>query len=171
MAHAQETTQNNPVSRGLPQAFPLSSPAFAEGGTIPRRHAADDENVSPRLTWSEAPEGTQSFALLCEDPDAPKGVFVHWLAWNIPADQRELPEDLPADAELRSGIRQGQNGYGHVGYGGPRPPPGSAHRYIFRLYALDTQLELRAGATRAQFESAIEAHVLGEATLTGKYAR
>jgi hypothetical protein len=172
MANAQQTTRNNPSARGLPQEFRLSSPAFADSATIPRRYAADQENVSPRLTWSEAPEGTESFALLCEDPDAPTGTFVHWLLWNLGADQRELPEGVPATSdEGSSGIKQGQNGYGKIGYGGPKPPPGPAHRYVFRLYALDARLNLEPGAMRAQFDSAIEAHILGEAILTGMYAR
>jgi Raf kinase inhibitor-like YbhB/YbcL family protein len=172
MANAQQTTRNNPSARGLPQEFRLSSPAFADGAAIPARHAADQQNVSPRLTWSEAPHGTESFALACEDPDAPKGTFVHWLLWNIDAARSELPEGIPASPDgSNNEIEQGRNGYGEIGYGGPKPPPGPPHRYNFRLYALDARLELESGATRAEFDAAIEAHVLGEARLTGMYAR
>lgn len=171
MAHAQEGTQSNPTSRGLAQEFRLSTPAFADGAPIPKRYTADGENASPSLTWWEPPEGTESFALVVEDPDSPKGRFVHWLAWNLPATRRDLPERYPAEAQLRDGVRQGRNGFGDTGYGGPRPPAGAPHRYVFRLYALDTHLDLEAGATRAELERAIEGHVLGEATLTGMYGR
>jgi Raf kinase inhibitor-like YbhB/YbcL family protein len=171
MAQIQDTTRSNPSTRGLAQEFRLSSPAFADGSRIPERHSADSENRSPRLTWGQPPEGTGSFALVCEDPDAPKGLFVHWLLWNLPAHRRQLEEHFPTTAELSDGARQGQNGFGNTGYGGPRPPPGAPHRYVFRLYALDTLLELEAGANRAAFDRALEGHILGEATLTGMFGR
>lgn len=171
MAHAQNTTRNNPTDRGLAQEFQLSTPAFADGARIPERYTADGENASPRLTWSDPPEGTESFALVVEDPDAPKGLFVHWLTWNLPAHLRDLPEGYPAEAQRRDGVRCGQNGFGSNGYGGPRPPPGAPHRYVFRLLALDAKLDLEAGAKRAEFERALEGHVLGQATVTGMYGR
>lgn len=172
MAHPQESTRSDPVTRGLPQEFRLSSPAFADGAPIPKRYTSDDENVSPRLTWQAPPAKTESFALVCEDPDAPKGLFVHWLLWNVPADRRELEEGVLPRGELADHSRQGLNGFGDVGYGGPRPPRGAApHRYAFRLYALDTRLDLKAGAGRTEFNRALEAHVLGEATLTCTYQR
>ncbi|MFZ5893960.1 MAG: YbhB/YbcL family Raf kinase inhibitor-like protein [Myxococcota bacterium] len=171
MAHAQEGTHNNPTARGLSQQFGLSSPSFADGDRIPRRHTADGENVSPRLTWSKPPAGAESLALVCEDPDAPRGTFVHWLAWNLPVEQRELAEAASPNRGGARLLQEGQNGFGQEGYGGPSPPPGKPHRYVFRLFALDERLELPARASRAEFDRAIEAHVLGEATLIGVYGR
>jgi hypothetical protein len=146
----------------------LSSRAFADGDTVPRRHTADGKNVSPPLSWSEPPPGTRSLALICEDPDAPSGLFVHWLAWDIEPERGQLPEGASA---LTRDLIQGTNGFGHVGYGGPSPPPGKPHRYVFRLFALDFRPELRPGAKRAELDRAIEAHVLAEGTLVGKYGR
>ena len=144
----------------------LTSPAFDAGAAIPRRHAADDANLSPPLSWTGAPRTAGSFALIVEDPDAPGG-WVHWAVWNVPSHARGLPEGVPPEA-----FGQGVNGYGHIGWGGPRPPRGEgAHRYVFRLHALDTLLDLKAGATREQLESAMHSHLLELATLTGKYCR
>lgn len=151
-------------------ALTLTSPAFANGATIPRRYTADGEDISPHLTWNEGPSGTVSFALVCEDPDAPSGLFVHWLVWNIPADESRLRPDFPATAET-AGIRQGENGFGNPGWGGPSPPPGKPHRYVFRLYALDTALDLPGGASRTELDRAIEGHVLAESILIGMYGR
>jgi Raf kinase inhibitor-like YbhB/YbcL family protein len=147
----------------------ITSRAFADGADIPRQYTADGENISPPLSWGEPPAGTESFALICEDPDAPSGLFVHWTAWNIEPDRRELEEGLPATPE--SGIRQGVNSFGDLGYGGPSPPRGVPHRYVFRLYALDSRLDLRSGATRAELDRAIEGHVLEESLLIGRYGR
>lgn len=162
-----QTTTTRQPGRTLP-SFRLQSGAFTDGDRMPRRHTADGSNVSPPLAWSEPPPGTQAFALICEDPDAPSGTFVHWLAWNIAADRRDLPEGvLPRAPELV----QGSNGFGKEGYGGPSPPPGKPHRYVFRLYALDQRIALRHGAKRDELDRAIEAHVLAEGTLVGKYGR
>lgn len=143
----------------------LTSTAFGEGETIPAKYTCDGENRSPALAWSGAPAGTQSFALLMEDPDAPRGTFTHWIAWGLAPSQNQLPEDA------RSIPMQGQNDFGKTGYGGPCPPPGPAHRYFFRLYALDRKPDLAAGAGRRQFLNAIQGHVLGEAEYMGRYAR
>jgi Raf kinase inhibitor-like YbhB/YbcL family protein len=156
--------------RRIPEPMRLTSTAFADGATIPRRFTADGEDISPPLTWNGAPPGTESFALVCEDPDAPSGLFVHWLVWNIEVGQLELREGLPKAGEV-DGLRQGQNGFGRIGWGGPSPPRGKPHRYVFRLYALDTKPELKAGAKRADFDVAIEAHVLAETMLIGMYGR
>lgn len=153
--------------------FALTSPAFENGGTIPVRFTGDGANVSPGLNWTGAPEGTRSFALICDDPDAPRGTFVHWVLYNWPADSSRIPEALAAGATLDNGARQGPNGRGDAGYIGPAPPPGKPHRYFFRLYALDTALVIddpegpHAGALRA----AMEGRVLGEAVLVGRYGR
>lgn len=143
----------------------LSSPAFKDGEMIPRKFTCDGENISPALAWSGVPEDAASVALLVEDPDAPRGTFTHWIYHEIPATQNELPEGgLP-------GARQGQNDFRRPGYGGPCPPPGAAHRYVFRLYALDVHPALDPGAGRQDFLNAIQGHILAQAELTGRYAR
>ena len=149
----------------------LTSGAFADGEAIPRRYTCDGDDVSPPLTWSGAPSGTESFALIVDDPDAPVGTWVHWVLFNVPADQRGLDEDVPANEQLEDGTRQGKNGWGDIGYGGPCPPPGSTHEYAFKLYALDTALDVEVGATKRALTSAMEGHLLGQALLSGTYSR
>jgi Raf kinase inhibitor-like YbhB/YbcL family protein len=150
----------------------LTSTAFTEGGTIPTQYTGDGKDVSPPLRWSGAPAGTRSFALICDDPDAPRKTWVHWVLFNLPADMNELPEAVPAERTLARGARQGTNDFGKIGYGGPAPPRGhGAHRYFFKLYALDTTLDLQPGATKADVEAAMKGHVLAEGQLMGKYER
>lgn len=149
----------------------LSSPAFAEGATIPKQHTGDGADTSPALSWSEPPAGTKSLALICDDPDAPVGTWVHWVIFNLPAEMRKLDAGVPAERELANGARQGKNDFGNIGYGGPAPPRGKPHRYYFKLYALDTQLDLPAGATKSQLLAAMKGHVLAEGQLMGRYAR
>jgi Raf kinase inhibitor-like YbhB/YbcL family protein len=142
-----------------------------QGGEIPKKYACDGGDTSPDLKWSGAPADTQSFALIAIDLDAPVGEFVHWVIYNLPAAARELPEGLPAQEQLADGSRQGGNDFGRIGYGGPCPPGSSPHRYVFRLYALDTKLNLPAGATRSQVEEAMKGHILAHGELTGRYQR
>jgi len=149
----------------------LSSPSFAEGDTIPIKQTADGDDRSPELRWSGAPANTKSFALVCEDPDAPRGTWTHWVLFNVPATGTSLAEGVPTEKELPDGARQGKNDFGKIGYGGPSPPKGKPHRYFFKLYALDTKLDLPAGANRQQMLDAIKGHVLAEAQLMGKYGR
>jgi Raf kinase inhibitor-like YbhB/YbcL family protein len=149
----------------------ISSPAFRDGDRIPVNCTADGTNVSPELRWGGAPPNVQSFALICEDPDAPRGTWTHWALFNIPANKTTYAEGVPAEKELPDGARQGQNDFGKIGYGGPSPPKGPDHRYYFKLYALDTKLELTAGATRAQVLAALKGHVLAEGQLMGHYGR
>jgi Raf kinase inhibitor-like YbhB/YbcL family protein len=149
----------------------LTSTAFSEGETIPKPHTGDGEDRSPPLKWTGVPEGTKSFALICDDPDAPGGVWVHWVLFNIPADQRELTGGIGATATVAGGAKHGKNDFGKLGYGGPAPPRGKPHRYYFKLYALDTTLELTAGATKKQVEAAIKGHMLAAGELMGKYGR
>jgi len=149
----------------------VKSPAFAEGGMIPRQYTCDAANVSPTIYWSGWPEQTQSFTLLVEDPDAPKGTFTHWIVWNIPPHAPEMPERVAPDGTLPSGAVQGTNDFGKLGYGGPCPPPGSTHRYWFKIYALDSTLRLGAGATKARLLEAMIGHHLAEGQLTAKYHR
>jgi Raf kinase inhibitor-like YbhB/YbcL family protein len=149
--------------------FELTSAALREGQPIPRQYSGEGANVSPPLKWSEPPAQTKGFALLCEDPDAPRGTFTHWILFNLPAEVRELSEDQPQGNRLANGAAQGTNDFGKVGYGGPKPPPGKPHRYHFRLYALDQPLPLEPGTKRNEFLTALQGHVLGEVQLTGTY--
>jgi len=159
------------VLGGSAMAFELTSGAFSPGATIPAAHTCDGADLSPPLAWTSPPAGTKGFALVCEDPDAPRGLWVHWVLWDIPATATSLPEGVKADAKLADGSRHGRNDFGKLRYNGPCPPPGSPHRYVFRLFALDAVPALDPGATRAQLLDAIRGHVLGEAGLTGRYGR
>lgn len=152
-------------------SFELTSTAFGAEETIPDRHTCEGADVSPPLSWGDAPEGTRSLALICEDPDAPGGTFTHWLLYGIPATRDELPEGVETEPSLSWGAAQGRNDFGNVGYGGPCPPMGSTHRYFFRLYALDEQLDLPPGASRHQLLSEIEEHALARTGLMGRYSR
>jgi len=150
----------------------ITSPAFEDQGTIPKQYTADGEDVSPPLSWSGVPEGTQSLALICDDPDAPVGTWVHWVIWNIPARETGLKEGIPVkERELSNGSVQGTNDFRKIGYGGPAPPRGPAHRYFFKLYALDKSLDLAPGAKKNALEKAMEGHVLAEAQIVGQYGR
>ncbi len=149
----------------------VTSSAIQEGATIPKKYTGDGEDVSPPLAWSAPPAGTQSLALICEDPDAPRGTWTHWVLFNLPADLRQLPEHVPTDPVLKNQARQGKNDFGKIGYGGPAPPKGKPHRYFFKLCALDTALSLKEGATRSQLLQAMEGHVLDQGQLMGTYQR
>ncbi|MFQ5996441.1 MAG: YbhB/YbcL family Raf kinase inhibitor-like protein [Dehalococcoidales bacterium] len=152
-------------------ALVVSSSAFQEGAEIPTKYTCEGQDVSPALTWSESPAGTQSFALIVDDPDAPVGVFTHWVLFNLPADSRGLPEAVSTQAQLSDGSLQGKNDFGKIGYGGPCPPPGRPHRYQFTLYALDQTLALKAGASKKQVLEAMQGHILVQGRLTGTYQR
>jgi Raf kinase inhibitor-like YbhB/YbcL family protein len=160
-----------PVEEAGPSvAFEITSAAFAPQASIPRLYTCDGEDISPPLSWSDPPEGTQSLALICDDPDAPVGTWVHWVLFNIPADKRFLPESVPAQDQLSDGSLHGRNSWRRRDYGGPCPP-GGTHRYFFKLYALDTTLGLEAGATKQQVLSAMEGHILAQTELVGTYNR
>ncbi len=148
----------------------ITSSAFAEGGMIPSKYTCDGQDISPPLGWDAVPDGTKSIALISDDPDAPVGTWVHWVLFNLPADTRKLEENIPADKTLPNGARQGTTDFGRVGYGGPCPPSGT-HRYFFKIYALDTKLDLAAGAKKGELLKAMEGHVLGQGQLIGKYKR
>jgi Raf kinase inhibitor-like YbhB/YbcL family protein len=149
----------------------VSSPAFQEGGKIPAKYTCEGQDVSPALTWGEPPVDTRSFVLIVDDPDAPGGVFTHWVLLNLPAGSRELAEAVPAKAQLPNGSVQGKNDFGRIGYGGPCPPPGRPHRYRFTLYALDKPLDLKAGASKTKVIGAMQGHILAQGQLTGMYQR
>jgi hypothetical protein len=151
-------------------AIKVTSPAFEQGGMIPRQYSGFGEAISPPLHWEGVPEDTKSLALICDDPDAPVGVWVHWVMWNIPAKAVSLAEKAPTDPNLADGSRQGINDFRRHGYGGPMPPSGT-HRYYFRVYALDTQLNLAARTTKADLLKAMQGHILGQGELMGKYSK
>ena len=148
----------------------VTSSAFADGGKIGSRYTCDGENVSPPLAWETDVEGVMSFALICDDPDAPMGTFVHWVVYNLPADANGFGEDVPGDAILANGARQGMTDFGKVGYGGPCPPSGS-HRYYFKVYALDVMLDLGDDVNKSQLLAAMEGHVLSQGQIMGRYQR
>ena len=159
-----------PEEGGQVMALQLTSSAFSQGDPIPTKYTCDGDDVSPPLAWGDPPEGTASFALINDDPDAPVGTWVHWVLYNLPADARSLPEAVPADSELPDGSRHGQNSWRRPGYGGPCPP-GGTHRYFFKLYALDTALDLPSDANKEEVLKAMEGHILGQAELMGVYSR
>jgi len=151
-------------------SFSLRSTSFDEGARIPRRNTCDGEDISPDLSWTDVPEKTASVALIVDDPDAPRGNWVHWVLFDLPPTVLGLPEKVPSKSVLETGGVHGKNDFGKLGYGGPCPPSGT-HRYFFSLSALDVELRLPPGSTREQVEKAMQGHVLAEARLTGKYSR
>jgi len=148
----------------------ITSSALEHKGLIPPKYTCDGADISPPLQWEAVPEGTGSIALICDDPDAPMGTWVHWVLFNLPADTRELAENVPPDETLPNGARQGITDFRRIGYGGPCPPSGT-HRYFFKIYALDTELDLAPGAGKPDLLSAMEGHILGQGELIGKYKR
>ncbi|MGD8882008.1 MAG: YbhB/YbcL family Raf kinase inhibitor-like protein [Desulfobacterales bacterium] len=151
-------------------ALEITSTAFSEGEMIPTRYTCDGPDVSPDLSWSGVPDAAKSLALICDDPDAPMGTWVHWVLFNIPSNASGLPAEIPSDDALENGARHGTNDFGRLGYGGPCPP-GGTHRYYFKLYVLDTELNLNSGVTKDQLLDAMKGHILSEAKLMGTYRR
>lgn len=150
----------------------ISSTAFSNQGTIPPNYTCEGANISPALTWAEIPRTAKSLALVMDDPDAPVGTWVHWLIYNIPVDAKLLPSGVPPIENLPHGALQGKNSFHKIGYGGPCPPPGhGAHRYFFRLYALDKVLELPPSASRKELDDAMRGHIVSRAELMGRFER
>ncbi len=149
----------------------LKATAFADGGEIPKKYTCSGADVSPALSWNGVSPGAHSLALIVDDPDAPGGTWTHWLIWNIPAHLTALPEGVPTREVLENGACQGTNDFNRIGYGGPCPPPGKAHRYFFKLYALDTSLNLKTGAGRQELERVMKSHVLSHAQWIATYKR
>lgn len=147
--------------------FELSSPAFVAGKSIPQVYTCEGKNISPPLVWEGEPKGTQSFVLICDDPDAPR-LWTHWVVYNIPPISKNLKENIPPKKTLPDGTLQGLSDFKSVGYGGPCPPSGT-HRYFFKLYALDTLLEVPPSASRQEVEKAMKGHILAEASYMGTY--
>ena len=148
----------------------ITSPAFSQGQPIPTQFTCDGENVSPALVFEDIPAEAKSLALICDDPDAPVGVWDHWLLYNIPATATGLPQNIAPEIMLPDGATHGLNSWRNVGYGGPCPPSGT-HRYYFKLYALDAKLNLKAGVDKGALARAMDGHVLTEARLMGTYSR
>ncbi|MEZ5420243.1 MAG: YbhB/YbcL family Raf kinase inhibitor-like protein [Vicinamibacterales bacterium] len=149
----------------------LTTTAFTAGAVIPAEYTCDGHDESPPLAWDAVPEGACSLAVICHDPDAPRGTWVHWVVYDLPPDTPGLPQGVPPTPTLDSGARQGQNDFGRHGYGGPCPPPGAPHRYVFTLYAIDRRLGEAAGRTPAEITRAMKGHVVATAELVGTYAR
>ena len=149
----------------------VSSPAFKRGEVIPVEYTCSGADLSPELSWTGVPENTKTFALINDDPDAPVGVWDHWLVFNIPASIAKLAKGIKTTAQIGEGVQFGKNSCGKMKYGGPCPPPGSFHRYFFKLYALDAMLDLPEGAKKAEIEKAMEGHVLAKTELMGKFKR
>lgn len=156
---------------GDAMALKLTSDAFQEGKPIPKDHTCDGADRSPPLHWDGVPEGTKAFAIVVDDPDAPSGNWNHWLIYNMPPGTRALAEAVPTKDTLGDSSRQGKNDFGKIGYGGPCPPPGSTHRYYFKIYALSAPLEVEPAATRDDVLKAVKRNTLAEAQLMGKYGR
>lgn len=169
--NTKESQKTANINVGGKMSIQIICAAFKEGETIPVKYTCDGENVSPALNWSGAPENTKSFALICDDPDAPMGTWVHWVVYNIPATMTSLPEAVPMKKTVLNNIIQGTTSFRKIGYGGPCPPRGPAHRYFFKIYALDTELNLKAGASENELLKAMEGHILAKGQLMGRYSR
>ncbi|MEN6421084.1 MAG: YbhB/YbcL family Raf kinase inhibitor-like protein [Smithella sp.] len=165
----QAKDQINPKTKGG-KAMEIKSTSFNHEDMIPAKYTCDGQNISPPLSWNKAPEKTKSFALICDDPDAPAGLWVHWVLFDIPATVNALPENVSRKEEIAGIGKNGKNTSGRYGYDGPCPP-GGTHRYYFKLYALDSMLNLKAGLTKDQLLAAMKGHVLAEAQLMGRYRR
>jgi Raf kinase inhibitor-like YbhB/YbcL family protein len=148
----------------------ITSITFDDGGMIPSKYTCDDQNVSPPLSLSSVPDSAKSLALICDDPDAPAGTWVHWVMYNIPPKTKELPENIPPKKELPDGTKQGLNDFRNYGYGGPCPPSGT-HRYFFKIYALDTELKPGGDITKQDLLDMMKDHILAQGQLMGKYSR
>lgn len=149
----------------------ITSSAFSEGNPIPKKYTCDAEDVSPPLTWSSLPAGTKSLALIADDPDAPVGVWTHWVIFNLSPTLNGLNEGVAKTLQVEGGALQGNNDFRKPGYGGPCPPRGKPHRYFFKLYALDTMLSLKAGSSQSDLEKAMRGHILAQGQLMGTYSR
>lgn len=155
---------------GVTMAIEFSSSAFEDGAAIPKKYSCDGEDISPALSWDNIPAGTESLALIMDDPDAPRGTWVHWVVFDIPPESAGFAEDISATADVPGGGKHGNNSWKRMGYGGPCPP-GGTHRYFLILYALDTVLGLEPGVTKGVLLRAMEGHVLDQSQLMGTYTR
>jgi len=152
-------------------ALEVTSTAFKDGDRIPVKYTGDGDDISPPLNWSHGTGNISEFAIICDDPDAPSGVFTHWVIYGIPGGYTGLPDGVPQVAELDDRSMQGKNSFGNIGYNGPAPPKGKPHHYNFTVYALDAKMDLPSGITKSQLLAAMKGHVIAQGTLTGLYAR
>lgn len=160
------------IAGGAPAGkLELTTTAFRPGSTIPVAFTCSGTNISPALSWTASPPRTASFALIVDDPDAPVGTWVHWVVYNLPGSTRQLPEHVPPGEAITGGGKQGENDFPTIGYGGPCPPPGKPHRYFFRLYALDTLLDLHGQVHRRDVDAAMHGHILAQAEVMGTFGR
>jgi Raf kinase inhibitor-like YbhB/YbcL family protein len=162
---------SHPLDGQNGMAFTITSPSFSNGADIPKKFTCAGPDVSPQLSWTEPPPATKSFALLVDDPDAPAGNWNHWTLWNLPPTSRGLEENVSKEARLPDGTQQGVNDFHKTGYNGPCPPAGKPHRYYFKLFALDTKLELKPGSGKPEVESAMKGHITAQAEWMGTYKR
>jgi Raf kinase inhibitor-like YbhB/YbcL family protein len=165
VSHASGQTKG-----GQDMAIKVTSTAFSEGQMIPKQYTCDGEDISPPITWSGVPDGAKSIALICDDPDAPMGTWVHWVLFNVSPKTEGLAEGVSSSKTLENGGNHGTNDFRKFGYGGPCPP-GGTHRYYFKVYALDTLLDLDPGITKADLVKAMKGHILAEGQLMGRYKR
>jgi Raf kinase inhibitor-like YbhB/YbcL family protein len=174
---AKKTNEEHTQKAENMKTFKITSPAFAYGDSIPVKFTCDGDDVSPELEWVGIPENTKSLALICDDPDAPLGTWVHWVIFNIPPEINHFNEKYTPSKGLSGGLKReegpidGINDFRYYGYNGPCPPKGPAHRYFFKLYALDTILNLKTGASKADVEKAMSGHIIAQTELMGKYQR
>ena len=168
---AAQTATSQPSDIPLPLPFALTSSAFGPEGVVPDRYSCKGADISPELSWGDEPPGTQSLVLIFDDPSTGGGSWVHWLVYDLPPAARGLPEAVPAGEEIAGGGTHGSNSWGALEYGGPCPPQGTTHRYVFTLYALDTALDLEPGADRGELLAAMEGHTLAEAELAASFTR
>lgn len=168
LASGCTSQESNQTENGTGE-FAITSSAFTQGKDIPVKYTADGENVSPPLAWTSAPADTKTFTIICEDPDSTGGSFIHWIVFNIPADVTKLDEGITNQETLENGAKQGLNSFNTIGYSGPAPPPGQTHRYAFKIYALDIELNLEPGSTIEQVNNVMEGHILAQTQITGRY--
>ncbi len=166
---SQPINPQQPASNAKPQ-IKVTSNAFTDGAMIPAKYSCDGENASPHLKWENMPANAKTIAIIADDPDAPGGTWVHWLIFNLPANVKELPDGVAPEGNASAVARQGTNDFKKIGYGGPCPPSG-VHRYFFKVYGLDTELSLNAGATKEDLMKAMEGHVVAEGQIVGKYEK
>jgi len=159
-----------PSSQNPANTLELKSPDFSPGATIPKQFTCEGPDISPSFSWNAPPPSTQSFALIADDPDAPAGNWVHWVVYNLPPTLRSLPQNFPKNEQPNGDSHQGNNDFDKTGYNGPCPPPGKPHRYFFKLYALDTKLNLNPGATKKDVERAMQGHILARGEYLGRYS-
>ena len=152
-------------------SFELKSSSFENGKNLPLKHTCDGENISPQLTWADAPAETQGYAIVCDDPDAPGGTFVHWIIYNIGSEINTLNENIVKEKLTKEKFKQGVNDFGTIGYSGPRPPKNNKHRYFFKLYALDYVPNILSGISKQELLLEIMNHILAETQLVGIYGR